>query len=245
MLPCTVWDQLPEGTKKTWATNLLIKKWGKRWLVIHSCERASQPLTCLQDGANFPQNRRTEAGVLAAFSSGRLVMSISILQCVGYDLDIVAAVGEAQKAWIDGTVGSAKRHVQGQARRWLLTNTGRAWLNDTKAGREWLSGDAIGRRFVQLTTKDDQMRWAAERMTADWRRKYLGVVDNKRKRKAAAKGEERSGKRSRVAPSDERTKIKDDSDDSQTVRLSRSTRRMRHARVVTSTVRFSRTGIAA
>lgn len=100
--------------------------------------------------------------MLAALSAGTLVMQISVIKCIGYDLDIVAAVGEAQKAWINGTVGSAIRQLRGEPRNWLLKDLGHTWLRDTTAGRSWLLDDPIGRRFAQLTKRQAKRRWAID-----------------------------------------------------------------------------------
>ncbi|KZV90556.1 hypothetical protein EXIGLDRAFT_117984 [Exidia glandulosa HHB12029] len=219
-LPVAVWNGLAEGVKKTWAKNIIVKGWGKSWL--NRCK--------------LPAAEQTEAGVMAAFASGRLIMSISILQCIGYDPAIVAAVGEAQKGWLNGTVGSAKLHAKGAARKWLLTPPGERWRNETRAGREWSQQDALGRRYASLRTRDEKKQWAAERMSRQWRNAYLGIAGAPKKRKVAAatrKSKARPAKRRRVqtksgvSDSDEDDEDDDRQAESSRAAVTRSTRNRR------------------
>lgn len=145
-LPTTVWNEMRDSTKKTWADHLLKKQWGHRWL----------------NSIRFPANRRTLDNILEALSSGGIIISITILKCVAYDLGLAAALGEAQKGWVNGTVGSRKIYEKGQTRSWVLTLGGDQWLQDTAAGQSWLQDDPEGRRFAQLSTREEKRRWAAE-----------------------------------------------------------------------------------
>lgn len=190
ILPITVWRQLPELTKRTWASNIACKDWGTKWM------------------ESLPRNQRNEEGVYEAFDTGRLTMSISVLKCVGYDLDIVSAVGEAQKGWINGTVGSAKRYARGSPRKWLVFK-GATWLNTTRAGREWLDEDPVGQRFDQMTAAE-RRRWVTERERAT-RARARPQRNTSTNQPGPSSGNRRTTRRAERSPSSDSTESVEES----------------------------------
>ncbi|EJD48898.1 hypothetical protein AURDEDRAFT_112657 [Auricularia subglabra TFB-10046 SS5] len=178
-LPTSLWNKMSDTTKRTWADHLVKKQWGQKWL----------------NQIRFPPNRRTVDNVLQALSTGGIIISITILKCVAYDMGLAAALGDAQRGWVNGTVGSRKIYEKGQTRSWVLTAGGTEWLHNMSAGRSWLQDDQEGRRFAQLSTVQEKRRWAAEPIG---RQRGNGGVKRKATLRLAAQGRQKRART--VAP---------------------------------------------
>jgi hypothetical protein len=75
---------LPESVVKVWAKGALDSGWGKQWVEEENADIAERA----ESSGEEPQFiQQTVDGLMAAFYDGRLIISFTVMKCVGYRRD--------------------------------------------------------------------------------------------------------------------------------------------------------------